>query len=536
MERDKKKNKPKNIQDSDYSDNNIHVNINVGTSDNHTDDNSVVNDVTEIKEVQEKTIEDKTEIDNTDLLLSNLKRLIKEFNQKKEELINRRIDIPNDIFDLPDIDINSRNDIIRFSDILRDKINQLNKILINTKKEIQIEPSKSVPSSLPVNPYMNSFQTNMRNAFPFNTGNPYQTFPTNVRTPPEDDTTTTTTDDTIPSTTPVEPTPVEPTQEPESPNLTPAQEEIEKNLLMFLEEDFGKYEKYYFDNKNTTDVSRLRQLIEVQEQEIKRLQKIKNELFLDTNKNKVDGFIIEVQGNKSNTNIALRNLMDIKPDDDGDDEDDFNENNPPTFEEPILDQDLVNRKNTLLAYKSRMNNTGRSPNGYLLVDRELNRNLDFINNAIIRGDDLTIEEKNYVLSQYNIMDNTAGVFEPAKAYRNISTRVLSKTDILTLELLEGEQDKYILILNGNQEVIDNENSRPVRFDKNGDIYFEENTNDSGGGGRRPAEEPEPAPVEEPEPESNEEEFPEDQRTTPSWGHWYDGIFGTGPDGRYEDGL
>ena len=30
-----------------------------------------------------------------------------------------------------------------------------------------------------------------------------------------------------------------------------------------------------------------------------------------------------------------------------------------------------------------MNNTGRSPNGYLLVDRELNRNLDFINNAII---------------------------------------------------------------------------------------------------------------------------------------------------------
>ena len=73
---------------------------------------------------------------------------------------------------------------------------------------------------------------------------------------------------------------------------------------MFLEEDFGKYEKYLFDNKDTTDVSRLRQLIEVQEQEIKRLQKIKNDLFLDTNKNKVDGFIIEVQGNKSNTNSA----------------------------------------------------------------------------------------------------------------------------------------------------------------------------------------------------------------------------------------
>ena len=534
MERDKKKNKPKNIQDSDYSDNNIHVNINVGTSDNHSDDNSVLNDVTEIKEVEEKTIEDKKEIDNTDLLLSNLKRLIKEFNQKKEELINRRIDIPNDIFDLPDIDINSRNDIIRFSDILRDKINQLNKILINTKKEIPIEPSKSLPSSLPINPYMNNFQTNMRNAFPFNTGtsnlyNPYKPFPIgNVRTPPEGD---------IPTPvepTPVEPTPVQPTQEPESPNLTPAQEENERNLLMLLEEDFGKYEKYYFDNKNTTDVSRLRHLIQIQTDEITRLKKIKNDLFLDTNKNKVDEIIISVQGNKSDSNIALQNLMDIKPDDDGDDEDDFNENNPPTFEEPILDQDLVNRKNTLLAYKSRMNNTGRSPNGYLLVDRELNRNLDFINNAIIRGDDLTIEEKNYVLSQYNIMDNTAGVFEPAKAYRNTNTRVLNKDDILTLELLEGEQDKYILILNGNQEVIDNENSRAIRFDQNGDIYFEENTND-GGGGRRPGPDEEPEPTAE-EPEPAEEEFPDDQRTTPSWGHWYDGFFGTGPDGRYEDGL
>ena len=132
MERDKKK-KPKNIQDSDYSDNNIHVNINVGTSDNHTDDNSVLNDITEIKEVQEKKIDDKKEIDNTDLLLTNLKRLIKEFNQKKEELINRKIDIPNDIFDLPDIEINSQNDIIRFSDVLKEKINQLNNILINTK-------------------------------------------------------------------------------------------------------------------------------------------------------------------------------------------------------------------------------------------------------------------------------------------------------------------------------------------------------------------------------------------------------------------
>ena len=534
MERDKKK-KQKNIQDSDYSDNNIHVNINLGTSDNHKDDNSVVNDVTEIKEVQEKKIDSKKEIDNMDSLLLKLKSLIKEFNQKKEELINRKIDIPNDIFDLPDIDINSQNDIIRFSDILRDKINQLNNILINTKKEIKIEPSKSVPSSLPTNPYMNNFQTNMRNAFPFNTGpyNPYKPFSTggNVRTPPV-------------QTPDPKPAPPDPTPAP-TPAPTPDQEENERNLLMFLEEDFGKYEKYLFDNKDTTDVSRLRQLIEVQEQEIKRLQKIKNDLFLDTNKNKVDGFIIEVQGNKSNTNIALRNLMDMKPDDDGDEEDDFAVN-PLPYEEPIEDQDLVNRRNTLLAYKSRMNNTGRSPNGFLLVGRELNNNLDYINNAIQREGDLSQEEKDYVLSLSNIMDNSGGVFEPAKAFRNINTRVLSKTDILTLELLEGQEDKYLLILNGNQEVVD-ENNRPVRFDKNGDEYNVGNNSmqptpdpddddGGGGGGRRPGID------DTSEPPPSEEEFPDDGRTTPDFGggSWWDRVsgnfFGIGQDGQYQDGL
>ena len=523
MERDKKK-KPKNIQDSDYSDNNIHVNINVGTSDNHTDDNSVLNDITEIKEVQEKKIDDKKEIDNTDLLLTNLKRLIKEFNQKKEELINRKIDIPNDIFDLPDIEINSQNDIIRFSDVLKEKINQLNNILINTKNNIKIEPSRPVSQPLPTNPFMNSFQTNMRNAFPFNTNpnfyNPYKPFPTNTRTPPSVDTTT--------------PAPT-PTTPPPTPPPTPTQEETEKNLLMFLEDDFGKYEKYYFDNKDTTDVSRLRRLIQIQTNEIARLQKIKNDLFLQKNKDKVDEIIISVQGNKSDTNIALQNLMDIKPDDDGGDESDFNENDPPPYEPPTNeDPDLVNRRNILLEYKSRMNNTGRSPNGYLLIERELNRNLEFINNAIIRGDELTQEEKDYVLSQYTIMDNSRGQYEPAKAYRTINSRVLGIQDILTLQILDETQpDKYNLILNGNIEVVDNANSLPVKFDSNGDIYNESTQplpDPDNSSGRRP-EESEPE-----EPEEPEEEFPDDQRTTPSWGHWYDGFFGTGPDGMYEDGL
>ena len=185
MERDKTK-KTKNVKDSDYSDNNINVNINVGKSDNHKEDNSVINDV---KEVKEKKIDDKKEIDNTGSLLSNLKKLIKEFNLKKENLINKNIDIPNNIFDLPAIEINSKEDIVRFSDILRDKINQLNNILINVKPKSQFQPQRQQQQHqqpLPMNPYANNFQTNMRN--PMNHmyqgfQNPYVPFPTNTRTP-----------------------------------------------------------------------------------------------------------------------------------------------------------------------------------------------------------------------------------------------------------------------------------------------------------------------------------------------------------------
>jgi hypothetical protein len=321
-------------------------------------------------------------------------------------------------------------------------------------------------------------------------------------------------------------------------------------LFIFLEEDFCKYEKYYFNNKNSTDVSKLRHLIQVQKNEIKRLQKIKNDLFLQKNKNKVEEIIISVQGNKSDTSISLQNLMDIKPDDnDGGEESDFNENDPPAYQEPSIDIDLQNRRNVLLAYKSRMNNTGRSPNGYLLVERELNNNLDFIKNAIDRGDDLTAVEKEYVLSLYNIMDNSNGVFEPAKAYRNINSRVLPKTDILSLEQLEENEGQYLLLLNGNQEVIDNQNNVPIKFDINGDIFNSSVVNEptssttssstSSGtsgtsGGRRPDE------IQE-EPSENEEEFSDDQRTRPDFGgSWWDrvsdGFFGIGQDGQYQDGL
>jgi len=469
MERDKsEKKKTKNISESDYSDNKIHVNINVGTSDNHRDDNSdnSVKSVSEIKEIKDKEIDDKKEIDNMDEELSKLKFLIKEFNQKKEELINKKIDIPNDIFDLPDIEINSKSDVIRLSDILKDKINKLNQILINAKQPIQIQPSK--PTSLPVNPFMNNFQTNMRSPFPFNQSQFIRPFPSapNTRTPPK-------------STQTEAPTQA-PTQADSDSGLTDTQLQIEKGLLDVGIEEYNQYKLYYDSNKDSSDIRILNKIIEKANILEPKLKKIQNDLFLTTNKNKLGNLIETLQGTRSDISIKAQNLRDIKPDDDdADDEEDIDppsETPPPPYETPNEREDLKERMKILLEYKSKLNNTGRSPNAYSKIKTQIDRNISFIDNALMRGDDITLEELNYILSLRTIMDNSQGLFEPAVAYKNLQDVPLQPNDTISLiidsdaSVPEGARKKYLLIKNGNEEVLDSENLERVYFNLNGDVY------------------------------------------------------------------
>ncbi len=496
MERDKsEKKKTKNISESDYSDNKIHVNINVGTSDNHRDDNSdnSVKSVSEIKEVQDKKIDDKKEIDNMDAELSKLKFLIKEFNQKKEELINKKIDIPNDIFDLPDIEINSKSDIIRLSDILKDKINKLNQILINAKEPIQIQPSKPTSQPLPLNPFMNNFQTNMRSPFPFQQSQFIRPFPTgsaekpNTRTPPAP----TPTPEPAPTPAPTEaPTP-EPAPEPETrpdrdvgdTGLTDTQLEIENELLDVGIDEYNQYKLYYDSNKNSSDIRILNEIIQLANVVEPKLKKIQNDLFLTRNKNKIQNLIERLQGNRSDINIKAQNLRDIKPpdDDDADDEEDIappseTPPEPPPYEPPNEREDFKERMKILFEYKSKLNNTGRSPNAYSKIERQIDRNINFIDNALIRGDDISPEEINYILSLRTLMDNSQGLFEPAVAYANIEDVALEPSDTLSLiidsdaSVPEGARKKYLLIKNGNQEVLGSENLERVYFNLNGDIY------------------------------------------------------------------
>ena len=130
MQRNRKEEK-KQVKDKNIKDNNIEVIVNIGNENNdESEKNTNSDNYTETKEQKlfDKGLKQNENIMNE--LLDDLKKKIKEFNNKKEQLINRKIDIPNNIFALPDIEINSKEDILQLMDVLQNKINQLNNLLV----------------------------------------------------------------------------------------------------------------------------------------------------------------------------------------------------------------------------------------------------------------------------------------------------------------------------------------------------------------------------------------------------------------------
>ena len=130
---------------SGYKDNNITVHINLGSEDKISNSN---NETKLTQQIPKESPEDKKIISETDNKLKELKGLIAVFNQKKQALMNNKIDIPNNIFDLPPIEIKKKEDIINLMDVIKDKINQLDKVLQKPITPIRpLEPSmSSIPS------------------------------------------------------------------------------------------------------------------------------------------------------------------------------------------------------------------------------------------------------------------------------------------------------------------------------------------------------------------------------------------------------
>ena len=129
-----------------YDDNQISVNINIGSEDKISDSQNETHIKSAPQPVEEK-VEDKQKRDEVDLLLKELKKDIAKFNAKKQSLINNKIDIPNDIFDLPPIEINSKQDIQRLREVIQEKINKLDTILM--KPPTPVAPLESSMSSQP---------------------------------------------------------------------------------------------------------------------------------------------------------------------------------------------------------------------------------------------------------------------------------------------------------------------------------------------------------------------------------------------------
>jgi len=129
-------------------------------------------------------------------------------------------------------------------------------------------------------------------------------------------------------------------------------------------------------------------------------------------------------------------------------------------------------------YMNLLVNTGRSPTGFLVNQREIRQILNIVEMALtnVELQTITNQEADYALGLYTAMDNANGLFPIAKAYYNIRGQgTLAKNDVIELkeaddkEIVEGGRKAFKLYRN-DRELIDVQNQVPVYFNSNGDIY------------------------------------------------------------------
>ena len=139
----------------------INVSINIGNDEHEDQISDSYNEVNRETVPQKKVLNENKK--NLDSLIFNLKSLISKFSDKKKQVLNMKIDIPNDIFDLPDISVDSEEDIMKLTSVINNKIAQLN-ILLSQKKSIPLDiPRQPVYNRAP----MPAPNFSYSNAYPF---------------------------------------------------------------------------------------------------------------------------------------------------------------------------------------------------------------------------------------------------------------------------------------------------------------------------------------------------------------------------------
>jgi len=337
MERNRKEEqimKSKKHQDS--SNNSINVHINVGHNENDESDNSSkidipISDIADKDDIKKQKVADEDRVEVQDNLVNELKKEIKSFNQKKELLISRNIDIPNNIFELPDIELNTNQDIIRFTDIIRNKILVLDGLLIKPQpipipKQPTFLPQTRSPFNFTPNQFGNRFgfsipqERSQRIILEIpekpkpisNTpGKPEPDIPTPK--PQETSGDTTPPPDQIPEDPAPEPE-LRPDRDPTDTGLSVTELELENQRLSMAINEYNEFKIYYESNKDSFDMPVLNEIINLSNLLEPKLKKIQNDLLLTRNKNKIQDLLEKLQFDINDITTKIQSLTPAEPD------------------------------------------------------------------------------------------------------------------------------------------------------------------------------------------------------------------------------
>lgn len=440
--REKEKEMKKKEKQKKYNDNHINVSINIGSEDliesNNNNEEIIDSNIDQSapvvlpEEVPEEIEKDdifKTDI--TDVLLTELRGNLNEFNSKKKKLMDSKMDIPNEIFELPDIDLKSEVDIKNLNDLIKEKIRKLDTILLDLQPRIlpSIPVTERTPQTIPVtSPFVSR-------------GSPFG-FPTITR-----------------------------------PSPIPTRVDNVERSTSLLNDWKNKYNNLI----NTTDIGPIQNLITESNELEKLLGSLKLAEVDSSKKTLIQNDIQLLQGLRSNLNILIQQLKEVKPPE-GQPPEEPEAPAPAPAPEQIDTSGIDRRLIKLNEYKQQIIPTGRTPS----VTDFLNKQVDDLISKLTLAKQkvvLTPNERDFLLSL--TVDLDKGSYPAVRALRSVNKdEILSPDAKLELRLYDNPQlppnagKQYKLYI--DDEVLTEPRIGEIIFNTNGDLYRREDIEGSVG--------------------------------------------------------
>ena len=444
-----KKQKMKQKKDK-YSDNKINVSINIGSEDlidSNKDNQEIIDSNNQILAEEEMPSkidkDDKLKVDISDVLLTELRGNLNEFNAKKKKLMDSKIDIPNQIFDLPDIDLKSEQDVRNLNDLIKDKTRQLDTILSGI--QLQIKQPEMVTQRTPLM-LSGVEQPSISRVSPFG-------FPAPMPLPSIS-----------------RPVP-----------LTPQRV---TDYLEQTETEVNNWKVKYNSLINTSDVSGLSNLITEGREIQQRLAGYKNVEPSMVKKNLIQNesnLLTQLMNNLNNLINQLKETKDQQQIERPETAPIEQPTTEPTTQQPdvqvpetqpIDTSSIDQRLSQLQGYKNSIIPTGRAPNVIDFLNNQLDTLIDELNKAK-DNTQLSSEELSNILNLK--VDLDFGAYPAIKAFRIINPQTaINPTDKIELRMFDnpqlpaGSRKQFKLYVNDN--VITDPNIGDIIFNRDGDLY------------------------------------------------------------------